>query len=115
MSVRLLGEMVTIFGYAFHTALIVLFPTIIFLVIPLNYFVYNKIIWKTQYLKNQKLFMNPRFKKKKLTSLAFMKKRLPLILLVLILLLSAFLRLYKISDYMTFLGDEGRDVLYQSI
>jgi hypothetical protein len=55
--------------------------------------------------------MNPRFKKKKLTSLAFMKKRLPLILLVLILLLSAFLRLYKISDYMTFLGDEGRDVL----
>lgn len=111
MSVRLLGEMVTIFGYAFHTALIVLFPTIIFLVIPLNYFVYNKIIWKTQYLKNQKLFMNPRFKKKKLTSLAFMKKRLPLILLVLILLLSAFLRLYKISDYMTFLGDEGRDVL----
>jgi hypothetical protein len=49
--------------------------------------------------------MNPRFKKKKLTSLAFMKKRLPLILLVLVLLLSAFLR------YMIFLGDEGRDVL----
>jgi len=31
--------------------------------------------------------------------------------LVLILLLAAFLRLYRISDYMTFLGDEGRDVL----
>ncbi|MBI1919242.1 glycosyltransferase family 39 protein, partial [Candidatus Microgenomates bacterium] len=31
--------------------------------------------------------------------------------LVGILLLAAFLRLYKISDYMTFLGDEGRDVL----
>lgn len=28
-----------------------------------------------------------------------------------ILLLAAFLRLYKIGDYMTFLGDEGRDVL----
>lgn len=29
----------------------------------------------------------------------------------LILILSAFLRLYKIREYMTFLGDEGRDVL----
>jgi 4-amino-4-deoxy-L-arabinose transferase-like glycosyltransferase len=33
------------------------------------------------------------------------------IILSFILLLAAFLRLYKISDYMTFLGDEGRDVL----
>jgi len=40
-----------------------------------------------------------------------MKKHAPLILLILILLLAAFLRLYRISDYMTFLGDEGRDVL----
>lgn len=40
-----------------------------------------------------------------------MKKHIPLILLILILLLAAFLRLYRISDYMTFLGDEGRDVL----
>lgn len=31
--------------------------------------------------------------------------------LLVILLLSAFLRLYRIADYMTFLGDEGRDVL----
>jgi len=31
--------------------------------------------------------------------------------LFLIILLSAFLRLYKISSYMTFLGDEGRDAL----
>ena len=37
------------------------------------------------------------------------KKRI--IFLILILLLAAFLRLYRISDYMTFLGDEGRDVL----
>ncbi len=40
-----------------------------------------------------------------------MKKNLPLIFLILIILLAAFLRLYRISDYMTFLGDEGRDVL----
>ncbi len=33
------------------------------------------------------------------------------IVLTIILILSAFLRLYKIADYMTFLGDEGRDVL----
>ena len=32
-------------------------------------------------------------------------------LLILILLLGAFLRLYKIADYMTFLGDEGRDAI----
>ncbi len=33
------------------------------------------------------------------------------IILGLILLIGAFLRLYKIADYMTFLGDEGRDVI----
>jgi 4-amino-4-deoxy-L-arabinose transferase-like glycosyltransferase len=32
-------------------------------------------------------------------------------ILCFILLLAAFLRLYRIEDYMTFLGDEGRDVL----
>ena len=32
-------------------------------------------------------------------------------ILTLILLVGAFLRLYKISQYMTFLGDEGRDVI----
>lgn len=32
-------------------------------------------------------------------------------LVLAILTLAAFLRLYRISDYMTFLGDEGRDVL----
>jgi len=33
------------------------------------------------------------------------------ILLILILLLAAFLRIYRISEYQTFLGDEGRDAL----
>lgn len=32
-------------------------------------------------------------------------------LLAIILILSAFLRLYKVGEYMTFLGDEGRDML----
>ncbi len=32
-------------------------------------------------------------------------------IIITILILGAFLRLYKIGDYMTFLGDEGRDVL----
>lgn len=33
------------------------------------------------------------------------------ILLAIILIVGAFLRLYRIADYMTFLGDEGRDVI----
>ena len=40
-----------------------------------------------------------------------MGKRTSLILLILILLLAAFMRLYMIGKYMTFLGDEGRDAL----
>ncbi len=51
ISVKQLGEIITLSGHSIHTAKIVLFPTIILLVIPLNYFVYNKIIWKTQKLK----------------------------------------------------------------
>jgi len=34
-----------------------------------------------------------------------------LIILGIILLIASFCRLYKISSYMTFLGDEGRDVI----
>jgi 4-amino-4-deoxy-L-arabinose transferase-like glycosyltransferase len=40
-----------------------------------------------------------------------MKKKLSLVCLVAIILLAVYLRLYMIADYMTFLGDEGRDVL----
>lgn len=36
---------------------------------------------------------------------------IPTVVLVCILLLGAYLRMYKISEYMTFLGDEGRDML----
>lgn len=40
-----------------------------------------------------------------------LKKHKVTIILAVILIVAAFLRLYKISEYMTFLGDEGRDVL----
>ncbi|MCL4382923.1 MAG: glycosyltransferase family 39 protein [Patescibacteria group bacterium] len=40
----------------------------------------------------------------------FKKLLLPLLVFA-ILLLGAYLRLYRIADYLTFLGDEGRDVL----
>lgn len=39
------------------------------------------------------------------------KKRIVQVSLLAILILAAYLRLYKIAGYMTFLGDEGRDVL----
>ena len=38
------------------------------------------------------------------------KNKFESVLLILILLLALFLRLYRIGDFMTFLGDEGRDV-----
>ncbi len=40
-----------------------------------------------------------------------MRNKIFITLLILILLLAAFMRLYRISDYLTFLGDEGRDTL----
>jgi dolichol-phosphate mannosyltransferase len=50
--VHLFGDVVTIMGWSFHTRIIILVPTIVLLVIPLNYFIYNRIIWKTHHLKN---------------------------------------------------------------
>lgn len=54
-AVKILGEDIIIWGNSIHTSLAILFPTIIFLVIPINYLVYNKIIWKTQYLKKKQV------------------------------------------------------------
>lgn len=51
IAVKFFGEKLTLFGVALHTSIVILFPTIILLVIPLNYFIYNKVIWKTQHLK----------------------------------------------------------------
>ncbi len=55
IAVKLLGEKISILGHAVHTSFIVLLPTIVLLVIPLNYFIYNKLIWKTQYLKKKQI------------------------------------------------------------
>lgn len=52
--VSLLGSNLTLFSYTIPTRIAVVIPTIIFLIIPLNYLIYNKIIWKTQHLKNEK-------------------------------------------------------------
>ena len=53
IAVGLQGEYVHIYGYEIHTSLAVVVPTIILLVIPINYFIYNKLIWKTHHLKNK--------------------------------------------------------------
>lgn len=39
------------------------------------------------------------------------QNKFELVILFVILVVSAFLRLYKIADYMTYLGDEGRDAI----
>lgn len=59
LSVLIWGEDVMIFGHSIHTSLVILFPTIIFFVLPMNYFIYNKLIWKTQYLKKHKAEHEP--------------------------------------------------------
>lgn len=46
-------DLLTPFGH-YPTRLIFIVPTIILFVIPLNYFIYNFVIWKTQYLKHKK-------------------------------------------------------------
>ncbi len=50
---RFLGANVILAGYQLKTRIVILIPAIILLVIPLNYVIYNKIIWKTQYLKKE--------------------------------------------------------------
>lgn len=53
VAVHWLGERIPLFGNQIPTSIIVLVPTIIFIVIPLNYLIYNKIIWKTHHLKKE--------------------------------------------------------------
>jgi len=50
---QILGDTTSLLFFTVPTRILILFPTIIFLVIPLNYLIYNKIIWKTQYLKDE--------------------------------------------------------------
>lgn len=51
VAVLVLGSHFYIWGRDIPTSLVILVPTIILIVIPMNYFIYNKLIWKTQYLK----------------------------------------------------------------
>lgn len=53
LAVWLFGENLNILGYSIATSEVILFPTIVFVVIPLNYIIYNKIIWKTQKLNEK--------------------------------------------------------------
>jgi len=53
IAVRLLGEKLRFLGFTVHTSIAILFPTIILLVIPMNYIIYNRFIWKTHHLKNK--------------------------------------------------------------
>ena len=55
IAVKFIGDKITLFGSSLHTGIVVLFPTILCLVIPLNYFIYNRFIWKTQHLKREHL------------------------------------------------------------
>lgn len=50
LAVQALGEKLSILGFSVPTSMVILVPTILLIVIPLNYFIYNKVIWKTQYL-----------------------------------------------------------------
>jgi dolichol-phosphate mannosyltransferase len=51
LAVKFLGEKLKILGFSLHTSIAILFPTIILLVIPMNYVIYNRFIWKTHHLK----------------------------------------------------------------
>ena len=51
--VKTFGDTLYILGTSIPTRIVVVIPTIVFIVIPLNYIIYNKIIWKTQYLKHE--------------------------------------------------------------
>lgn len=48
---RQIGTTLGILGYTVPTRIVVVIPTIILLIIPLNYMIYNKFIWKTHRLK----------------------------------------------------------------
>lgn len=54
LGVMVWGNSFNLFNFIIPVRIAILFPTIIFLVIPLNYFIYNKFIWKTHHLKNDK-------------------------------------------------------------
>ncbi len=50
---QVFGVQMHLLGYSVATRILILFPTIILVVIPMNYIIYNKFIWKTQHLKKK--------------------------------------------------------------
>ncbi len=52
IAVNIFGEKMKIFGLSLHTSIVILVPAIILLVIPMNYLIYNRVIWKTHHLKS---------------------------------------------------------------
>lgn len=53
---HIFGTSMFFLGLNLPTRILILFPTIIFIIIPMNYLIYNKFIWKTHHLKNKKTF-----------------------------------------------------------
>lgn len=53
IALSIFGEHINLFGNDVPTSIVVLIPTILFIVIPMNYFVYNKLIWKTHLKKGK--------------------------------------------------------------
>ncbi len=51
LAVNAFGEKVSLLGRTFYTSFVILIPTILLVVIPMNYVIYNRFIWKTHHLK----------------------------------------------------------------
>lgn len=54
IGIKALGDSINFLTYDIPTRIIIVIPTIILIIIPLNYLIYNRLIWKTQYLKHGK-------------------------------------------------------------
>lgn len=50
---KILGPRTNLIFLTAPTRIVVLIPTIIFIVIPVNYIIYNKIIWKTHHIQHE--------------------------------------------------------------
>ena len=50
---RYIGANLYLLNFSVPTRIAILIPTIVLIVIPLNYLIYNKLVWKTQYLKKK--------------------------------------------------------------
>lgn len=53
LGIKFFGTNMAILGASIPTRIVMLVPTIVFIVIPLNYIIYNRFIWKTHHLKHE--------------------------------------------------------------